>query len=275
MTYSIGDDPPDRGDIEVQRLREYTAPQEFSSCSESSAQCLELAAPEPPPRARKRRKPVTPLLVLSAVVVTTVATLALGYLSVDARLSYVTSDTAGISVETVSIDTGKTSAPLTYDLKERDTGTSRSSGVVPSGDSLLPFTGLVAGTRYSLDVYDGTRMVRSFQFQTPGTTDMADLLGDWYWVSTVGSTTYPQTYHVRAQDMRTGLFSGTDTGAGGTFTFTGRIVGTSFVIDTDGGSYHSTARGVVSGTPPNRVMTGTFTDSNNAVGTFTANFVVP
>jgi hypothetical protein len=215
------------------------------------------------------------LLQLSTVFITTVAVLSLGYLSVDIALSYVTQDTAGVSVQTVRFETEKVPALLSYELKDLDTGTSLSSGVVPSNDSMLPFTDLTGGTRYILEVYDGNHQVRSFLFQTTGNADMIDLLGDWDWVSYVGTIQYPQIVHFEVQDLKTGRFSGTDVGAGRTFTFTGRIVGATFVMETDGGGYHATSRGVVRGTSPNLVMTGTFTDSNNAVGTFTAYRMVP
>jgi hypothetical protein len=296
----IHDDNFNRGFAEIYRLRELADVKESAVVHESCPQPLEIAAAVSQPRKRKRHKAISPLMFFSSVIVATVASLSVGYLSVSVAVSYVSENTAGFFVSTVRIEPGQEAVPLSYELVERDTGKTVTAGLLPADDTVLPFSGLGSGTSYSLMIYEGENLVRQHFFATPPpaspgltTTPIVmptltlsatatptpavraplDLRGDWAWVSTVGSLRFPQTVHVETQDVATGRIAGTDIGNGLVFTFTGQITGTAFTIETDGGSYHASSRGVVTGTPPDLVMSGTFTDSNNAVGTFTARLV--
>ena len=78
-----------------------------------------------------------------------------------------------------------------------------------------------------------------------------DMRGDWACVAVAGTSRFPQTVHVAAQDPATGQLSGTDVGADGqSFAMTGSITGSSATMNFVGGTYSSTAIGAVAGTDP-------------------------
>ncbi len=99
-----------------------------------------------------------------------------------------------------------------------------------------------------------------------------DVRGDWPSVGRVGAASYPQTYHITNEDFTTGAFSGTDVGGGLTFAVTGRVSGNRVTMTVTAAviSYTSRSVGTIVVTDSGRSMAGTFTDSNGASGTYTA-----
>ena len=94
-----------------------------------------------------------------------------------------------------------------------------------------------------------------------------DIRGDWAEVSFALGTQFPQILHIAAEDLSTGVFSGTDgggaTGTGQQFAFGGVVSGTRVTATTTGGGYTANwvARGAGDGTA--LTMLGTLHDSNH------------
>jgi hypothetical protein len=97
-----------------------------------------------------------------------------------------------------------------------------------------------------------------------------DIRGSWDMVAVADNVQYPQTMHVTNEDTSSGKWSGDDVGAGLTFTVTGTLTGNDFASVTTGNGYTSNAKGKIRQSGSSWTMSGTFTDSNQRSGTFTA-----
>jgi hypothetical protein len=94
-----------------------------------------------------------------------------------------------------------------------------------------------------------------------------DLLGTFSMVAVANGASYPQTWHITSENEQTGVFSGTDD----IETFTGVLTGRSFTCTGSQPGYVWHGLGTVSGVAGTLTVSGTFTDSNGASGTFTSN----
>jgi hypothetical protein len=99
---------------------------------------------------------------------------------------------------------------------------------------------------------------------------LMDIRGSWDEVASVGTATYPQTLTITSEDFSTGALVGTDFGDQKLFTVVGTISGTDVTFTTTAGSYTGHSTGKVAKSGDTMTMSGTFTDSNNSSGTFTA-----
>jgi hypothetical protein len=99
---------------------------------------------------------------------------------------------------------------------------------------------------------------------------LMDIRGSWDEVASVGTATYPQTLTITSEDFSTGAIIGTDFGDQKLFAVVGTISGSDVTFTTTAGAYtgHTTGKVVQGG--GTMTMSGTFTDSNNSTGTFTA-----
>jgi hypothetical protein len=104
---------------------------------------------------------------------------------------------------------------------------------------------------------------------------LTDIRGSWDEVSIVGTARYPQTLTITSEDFSTGALTGTDFGDQKTFAVVGSISGTDITFTTTAGPYIAHATGKVSLSGGTLTMSGTFTDSNNSSGTFTAKRTAP
>jgi hypothetical protein len=104
---------------------------------------------------------------------------------------------------------------------------------------------------------------------------LTDIRGSWDEVSSVGTAQYPQTLTISSEDFSTGALQGTDFGDQKTFSVVGSISGTDVTFTTTAGAYIAHSKGKVSLSGGSLMMSGTFTDSNNSVGTFTAKRTAP
>jgi hypothetical protein len=106
---------------------------------------------------------------------------------------------------------------------------------------------------------------------TPSTTGKPiDIRGTWDMVAIAGTSQYPQTMQITSEDFNTGAVAGTDAGAGLTFMVVGSISGANATFTTTNAGYTSHSKATVSRNAGSLTMSGTFTDSNQTSGTFTA-----
>lgn len=106
-------------------------------------------------------------------------------------------------------------------------------------------------------------------------TKLTDLRGSWDEVAIVGTSQYPQTLTITSENFSTGALTGTDFGDQKTFAVVGSISGTDVTFTTTAGTYTGHSRGTVAQSGGTLTMSGTFTDSNNSTGTFTAKRTAP
>jgi hypothetical protein len=98
-----------------------------------------------------------------------------------------------------------------------------------------------------------------------------DLVGTWNTYSDVG---YTGTFQIAMMDLSTGAFSGT--GDSGAFALQGTETGSAVKFTQSSGGYVATDDATVVSTPTGLEMTGgTFTDTNNNSGNFTADLAQP
>ena len=97
-----------------------------------------------------------------------------------------------------------------------------------------------------------------------------DIRGSWDEISVAGDTQYPQTLHLTSEDFSSGAVAGTDVATDRSFTVVGTISGADLTLTISGNGYTASSKAKVSGTGLALKMTGTFTDSNQTSGTFTA-----
>jgi len=93
-----------------------------------------------------------------------------------------------------------------------------------------------------------------------------DMLGTFHMVAVADGGSFPQDWDITSYDQQTGTFSGTD----GIETFSGTLTGQSLTCtgSQPGYTWHGVA--TVSGATGSLEITGTFTDTNGATGTFTS-----
>jgi hypothetical protein len=104
----------------------------------------------------------------------------------------------------------------------------------------------------------------------PAAGRFVDLRGSWDMLAIAGTSRYPQTLEIATENFSTGEITGIDIGAGQTFTVVGTVVGATAKFTTTGGGYTSNAKATVSQAGGSLTMSGTFSDSNQNSGTFTA-----
>jgi hypothetical protein len=104
----------------------------------------------------------------------------------------------------------------------------------------------------------------------PAPKTALDIRGSWDMVAVADAIRYPQTLHVADENFSTGTFAGTDVGPDQTYTLKGSISGADAIFTTTGGGYTSNATAKVSGSGIALTMAGSFTDSNQKSGIFTA-----
>jgi hypothetical protein len=106
-----------------------------------------------------------------------------------------------------------------------------------------------------------------------------DVRGSWAEIATSQGANYPQTVTWTTEDFSTGALTGTDAGAGATFTMTGTISGskiTTHLVEDGVPSYTSDSVGIIDNAHNQLTWSGTFTDSaGHEDGTFTATFTGP
>jgi hypothetical protein len=121
-------------------------------------------------------------------------------------------------------------------------------------------------------------LVLSFGLAGCGSTakEPFDIRGTWDMIAIAGTSQYPQTMQITSEDFTTGAVAGTDVGAGLSFTVVGRVSGSDVTFTTANAGYTSHSKGTVGPIgstmlPGNTLrMSGTFTDSNQTSGTFSA-----
>jgi hypothetical protein len=106
-----------------------------------------------------------------------------------------------------------------------------------------------------------------------------DIRGKWNMVAVANGVSFPQQLAFPTESA-SGAVTGTDTGTGGAsttsvFAATGTLRGNTLTLTLTLASIHYTSQsvGTIAGTGNSRTLSGTFTDSNNAHGTYTATFV--
>jgi hypothetical protein len=92
-----------------------------------------------------------------------------------------------------------------------------------------------------------------------------DMRGVWDAPSYASGATYPQQWHIAAENLTTGAFTGTDVGGGATFTIVGQAAGNHITATISEPGYTSHGQATISGNSGS----GTFTDTNGTSGTFT------
>jgi hypothetical protein len=97
-----------------------------------------------------------------------------------------------------------------------------------------------------------------------------DSRGTWAMVAVADSVQYPQTMRITSENLSTGAVSGTDAGAGLTFNVVGTVSGSKATFTISGSGYTAHLKATVSKSGSSMKMSGTFTDSNQRSGTFTA-----
>jgi hypothetical protein len=108
-----------------------------------------------------------------------------------------------------------------------------------------------------------------------------DIRGTWDMTAIAGTSQYQQTMHITSEDFNTGGVAGTDVGAGLTFAVVGTVSGVDVTFTTTNAGYTSHSKATVMdtgsnmGLPGTLRMSGTFTDSNKASGTFAALLIGP
>ena len=81
---------------------------------------------------------------------------------------------------------------------------------------------------------------------TPSTASQPlDIRGTWDMVAIAGTSQYPQTMHITSEDFTTGAVTGTDVGAGLTFTVVGTISGGDVTFTTTNAGYTSHSKAAV------------------------------
>ena len=138
--------------------------------------------------------------------------------------------------------------------------------------SKLPrFAGQIGGLIFLIAVFSLTFLAQAAAAQPP-----VDIRGEWVTVATVAGTTYAQTLNITSEDLTSGQISGSDVGANGSFfTVTGTVSGNTLTMVISDVNYHSNTTATISGVSPTMKMTGTFSDSHNVNGTFSAQMTVP
>ena len=102
-----------------------------------------------------------------------------------------------------------------------------------------------------------------------------DIRGTWDEIAVVGPTQYPQTLTITTEDMTSGTWSGSDVAPNGqTFKVTGTISGSDITSKTTTSGYTSNAKGKITHASVSWSMSGTFSDSGQLSGTYTAMRVI-
>jgi hypothetical protein len=138
--------------------------------------------------------------------------------------------------------------------------------------SNLPrFTRQISGLIFLIAVFSFTFSAWAAAAQPP-----VDIRGEWVTTATAAGTTYAQTLDITSEDLTNGQISGSDTGANGSFfTVTGTVLGNTLTMVISDVGYHSNSTATITGSSPSMQMTGTFADSHNINGTFSAQMTIP
>ncbi len=96
-----------------------------------------------------------------------------------------------------------------------------------------------------------------------------DIRGDWDAPAKVGSTIYPQIWHIATENLSTGTYTGSIKG-NARYTIDGQVVGHTWKVVATYGSYVSHAQATIDTSTNPWTAAGTFHDSNGTSGTWTA-----